>query len=388
MPSGVTSILYVSPLKALNNDIQRNLLGPLDELKDVFKKAGEPFPDIRVLTRSGDTPQPDRRRMQRPPPEILITTPESLNLLLSSIGDRSILIRLSTTILDEIHAIFGDRRGVHLITALEFLPRIVPALYVEDLPIESLFPGERNPIRIPDPTHDDSEDREENFRSLIGEWLTFYGPKSRAALLAALGVEGSRLQLALEDLLDSQKIIIGQLVTESDDEVVCDSDNFETLLRIKRAEAIPAFEPLNIKYLPLFLAVYHGIADPKDTLEGLYNRLEQLLCYQAPAAQWESEILPTRLRNYNRAWLDSLFQERNLKWVGRGIQKVAFCFEPDLDLFDEEIDREPVDNGNESEPDEPEPRRPVPSDLEALFPDASARSRFFHPVEDLKHEFR
>ena len=263
-----------------------------------------------------------------------------------------------------------------LIIALELLPRIAAALYNEDLPIESLFPGEGDPIRIPDPTPDDSEDKEETFRSLIGEWLTFYGTKSRAALLAALGVEGPRLQLAMEDLLDSQKIIIGQLVSEHDDEVVCDSDNFETLLRIKRAEAIPAFEPLDIDYLPLFLAAHHGIADPKDTLEGLSERIEQLLCYHAPAAQWESEILPARLRNYNRAWLDNLFQEGNLKWVGRGIQKVAFCFEPDLDLFDEEIDRLPVDRRNESDSDGPEPRKPVPSDLEALFPDASARYDF------------
>jgi ATP-dependent Lhr-like helicase len=70
---GLTSVLYVSPLRALNSDIQRNLLGPLDELSQIFKEAGEDFPDIRVLTRSGDTPQADRRRMLRHPPEILIT---------------------------------------------------------------------------------------------------------------------------------------------------------------------------------------------------------------------------------------------------------------------------------------------------------------------------
>ncbi len=85
-PEGATSVLYVSPLKALNNDIQRNLLGPLEELQQRFQAAGEPFPAIRALTRSGDTPQEDRRRMLRQPPEILITTPESLNLLLSSQG--------------------------------------------------------------------------------------------------------------------------------------------------------------------------------------------------------------------------------------------------------------------------------------------------------------
>ena len=89
-PTGHTSVLYVSPLKALNNDIQRNLLGPLSELREIFLEAGTDFPDIGVRTRSGDTPPSDRLQMQRHPPEILITTPESLNLLLSSAGGRSI----------------------------------------------------------------------------------------------------------------------------------------------------------------------------------------------------------------------------------------------------------------------------------------------------------
>lgn len=120
-PAGHTSVLYVSPLRALNYDIQRNLLGPLDELRKVFEKAGKDFPDIRVLTRSGDTPQSDRRQMLRHPPEILITTPESLNLLLSSKGGRSILGTLSTVIVDEIHAVYGAKRGVYLMTAVDRL---------------------------------------------------------------------------------------------------------------------------------------------------------------------------------------------------------------------------------------------------------------------------
>lgn len=123
-PEGATSVLYVSPLKALNNDIQRNLLGPLEELRQRFQAAGEPFPPIRALTRSGDTPQEDRRRMLRQPPEILITTPESLNLLLSSQGGRGLLTGLRCVILDEIHGVVGSKRGVHLITAVDRLVRL------------------------------------------------------------------------------------------------------------------------------------------------------------------------------------------------------------------------------------------------------------------------
>jgi ATP-dependent Lhr-like helicase len=114
----------VSPLRALNYDIQRNLLTPLDELRKTFVGEGEGFPEIHVLTWSGDTPSSERRRMVRHPPEILITTPESLNLLLSSKGGRAILPALSTVILDEIHGVYGTKRGVYLITAVDRLVKL------------------------------------------------------------------------------------------------------------------------------------------------------------------------------------------------------------------------------------------------------------------------
>lgn len=120
---GTTRVLYISPLKALNNDIQRNLISPLEQLKLRFDLAGEDFPDIRVRTRSGDTRTEDRRRMLRHPPEILITTPESLNLLLSSKSGEGLLHGLSTVILDEIHGVVGNKRGVYLMSAVE---RLVP----------------------------------------------------------------------------------------------------------------------------------------------------------------------------------------------------------------------------------------------------------------------
>jgi ATP-dependent Lhr-like helicase len=120
---GHTCILYVSPLKALNNDVQRNLIGPLDEIRTAFDDAGEPLPTIRVATRSGDTPASDRRRMLRHPPEILITTPESLHIMTASHGGLSILGRIQTVILDEIHAVAGNRRGTLLMSAVE---RLVP----------------------------------------------------------------------------------------------------------------------------------------------------------------------------------------------------------------------------------------------------------------------
>jgi ATP-dependent Lhr-like helicase len=120
-PSRSTGVLYVSPLKALNNDIRRNLVHPLREIRERFALEAIPCPEIRILTRSGDTPPRERQQMLRRPPEILITTPESLNLLLSSPRARENLRSLRTVILDEVHAIAADKRGTHLITAVERL---------------------------------------------------------------------------------------------------------------------------------------------------------------------------------------------------------------------------------------------------------------------------
>ena len=117
--TGATRVLYVSPLKALNNDIRRNLLGPLEDLRRLFESEQAAVPEIRVLTRSGDTPERERRQMVRRPPEILITTPESLNLILSAPRAREVLTGIRTVILDEIHAVAPSKRGTHLMTAVE-----------------------------------------------------------------------------------------------------------------------------------------------------------------------------------------------------------------------------------------------------------------------------
>ena len=119
-----TSVLYVSPLKALNNDIRKNLLQPLAELEDLFSSAGIPFPQIEVLTRSGDSTAAERRRITKHPPAILITTPESLNLMLTARSGRKVLASVRGVVLDEIHSVVGNKRGVHLITAVERLVRL------------------------------------------------------------------------------------------------------------------------------------------------------------------------------------------------------------------------------------------------------------------------
>lgn len=116
-----TAVLYVSPLKALGNDIHKNLQEPLAAIRRLAEAEGTPLPEIRVAVRSGDTPVRERNLMIRRPPHILITTPESLYILLTAERSRQFLRTTRTVIVDEIHAIAGDKRGSHLALSLERL---------------------------------------------------------------------------------------------------------------------------------------------------------------------------------------------------------------------------------------------------------------------------
>ena len=116
-----TSVVYVSPLKALGNDIAKNLQAPLSEIYELAGREGILLPSIRVAVRSGDTPAQERQAMVRKPPHILITTPESLYILLTSARSREFLRSAETLILDEIHAIAQDKRGAHLALSVERL---------------------------------------------------------------------------------------------------------------------------------------------------------------------------------------------------------------------------------------------------------------------------
>ena len=116
-----TRIVYVSPLKALSNDIQRNLEAPLAGIRAALAKQGLPDVEIRTWVRTGDTPSGERERMRRRPPHIVVTTPESLYILLGSQSGRAMLATTRTVIIDEIHAVAPNKRGAHLALSLERL---------------------------------------------------------------------------------------------------------------------------------------------------------------------------------------------------------------------------------------------------------------------------
>ncbi len=117
---GAVRVLYISPLKALTYDIERNLRAPLTGIALAAERLGEPAPHITVASRTGDTPTEDRRQIARHPPDILITTPESLYLMLTSAA-REVLRSVEYVIVDEVHAIAGSKRGAHLALSLERL---------------------------------------------------------------------------------------------------------------------------------------------------------------------------------------------------------------------------------------------------------------------------
>jgi ATP-dependent Lhr-like helicase len=119
-----TEVLYVSPLKALVNDIQKNLEVPLSEILDLAGQRGICLQEIRTMVRTGDTLAHERRAMLVRPPHILVTTPESLYLLLTAEKSREVLKSVETVIVDEIHAVAGDKRGAHLALSLERLEHL------------------------------------------------------------------------------------------------------------------------------------------------------------------------------------------------------------------------------------------------------------------------
>ena len=186
---GCTQVVYVSPLKALSNDVQKNLDGPLREIQQLAMQRGYLCPEIRTGVRTGDTPTKDRAAMLRHPPHILVTTPESLYLLLTAGKSRENLRRVQTVIVDEIHAVADDKRGAHLSLSLERLDalvcgenRLCPGAYLTGLaaaPQRIGISATQNPIE------------------LVAQFLTGSDPKRKAATIIQVG-QRRVLDIAIE----------------------------------------------------------------------------------------------------------------------------------------------------------------------------------------------
>jgi ATP-dependent Lhr-like helicase len=263
-----------------------------------------------------------------------------------------------------------------LIVAREMLPKMIRTLYGPEKE-KSVYIQTLKGVPLPEEKYVASKGETEDGEGLFGQWLQFYGPATVEFIRETLGIDSERLHRIIEDLTDSQRVVQGQLVTEGGPNEVCDSENFEMLLRLARIEAAPAFEPLGIEWLPLFLADFQGITRPLDRMDGidgLFRCVEQLLCYPAEAGTWESEIFPARLHLYDPSWLDTLMQEGGLLWIGSEGHRVTFCFGSDLDLVQEESEETEITSDDEH------PVRPVSWPGAALpldvFPDAAGRYDF------------
>ncbi|MCP5048467.1 MAG: ATP-dependent helicase, partial [bacterium] len=116
-------------------------------------------------------------------------------------------------------------------------------------------------------------------------------------------------------------------------EEICEIENLEILLRMRRSKARPTVEPKTIDALPLFLAAYQGLTSPGESLEDLQQCLESLFGYPARAGIWETDILPARLSPYYGSWLDTALRDNELMWFGCGNERIGFCFQSDYDLF-------------------------------------------------------
>jgi ATP-dependent Lhr-like helicase len=143
-----TQVLYVSPLKALSNDIRKNLEVPLREIIELAAQRGLSLPPIRAAVRTGDTLQPERRAMLARPPHILVTTPESLYILLTAEKSRALLRNVETVIVDEIHAVADDKRGAHLALSLERLENLIAQSRPSRPPVRIGLSATQKPIEL------------------------------------------------------------------------------------------------------------------------------------------------------------------------------------------------------------------------------------------------
>jgi ATP-dependent Lhr-like helicase len=177
------------------------------------------------------------------------------------------------------------------------------------------------------------EAREKGLYLFLKDWLMFYGPKQLSWIEKILGIESSHLYRSMIDLLESESIISGYLIEGENQETICDAENFEILLRIKRAETKPVDEPRNITELPLFLAVLSELSGSENNIQSLYRILERFIGFTLPVSSWESDIFPSRIQGYKTQWLDTLIRDTNLRWTGQAKQQIKFFFSDELNLI-------------------------------------------------------
>jgi ATP-dependent Lhr-like helicase len=287
---------------------------------------------------------------------------DEIESLPGEVAERILRVRLPAT-------------GTTLVCAVETLPRLRRALRLDPsgMELSSLSAGDAPPagalaaleqLEAEAETQGESEETDP-LAEFLAEWLRYFGPVCHEFVATTIGAGEEELRDALETLVATQRVVIDRFRETDGDEgelEICDSENLESLLRLLRAAARPVFEALPIESLPLFLAEHQGLSRAQGEPEALRTALECLFGYPAPAALWETDLLPARLDPYYTSWLDGLMQESELTWLGCGQERVSFGLDSDLALFG-------VDEPAAGEPDADE-------NLERVFPDSRSRFEF------------
>jgi ATP-dependent Lhr-like helicase len=220
------------------------------------------------------------------------------------------------------------------VAALENLGRIAAAMETTPGTSSPLLDGA--PARAIHRVMQRSQEGDEGdpLAELLADVLRFSGPVAPVGLLAELfGVSGERAEDALGQLLDAQRVVVGELLEGEGGPHVCDADNLERLLRMKRAAARPEFAPVPLDRLPLFLAHWQRLPTQGANAADLKQALERLFGLQAPVEMWEGDLLPARLDPYVPGWLDALMAETGLLWLGTGKERATFLLAADRELL-------------------------------------------------------
>jgi len=361
----ITEYMYMTDkpggetISKLRSDLLRDVVFTPGIRPTISPELIEKFVLKRQRLAPGYAPETSRELLDWVKERLIIPYSEWGNLLQAIYRDYEVnIVELLGPVSEKIMRLNPPGTHEPIIVALEELPKIVYAFYDQNIPCEKLSGAAIAPDNISDEFY-----QEELITSILWQWVQFYGPITPKFISSTLGIEQDRLQLAIEDLIDSESIITGQLTTDNLDNEICDSENFEILLRLSRVEAIPPFEPLGIEWLPLFLATHQSLTNPPNDVDGLFACIEQLACYPVEAAKWETDILPARMQSYSTSQLDVIMQEGDLRWIGSGKEQVSFCFESELDLIQEE-------NSQQTENGAPH------SSVDKLFSDLSGRYDF------------
>jgi ATP-dependent Lhr-like helicase len=198
--------------------------------------------------------------------------------------------------------------------------------------------------------------QDEPLAALVSQWLRFCGPVEIESVRRLFGIDPVRFGSVVRDLVEEELVIVDRLLEGREEELACDRENLEALLRMSRSRRRADFRALPADALPLFVASHQGLTRRGARVEDLKGVWERLFGYGLPARLWEEEVLPARMDGYRAAWVDSLFAEGGIAWLGCGRQRITFCFREDTPLY---------------------AARKVPAEKDRIFPASAGKFSFW-----------